>query len=110
MTVKTPGIRSHLTIVNADPANVATGTAVMSLIVAEATRRPHLAEAILSIQYDIERGVGVLVIDAGARQHLANVLGFASHTTDYRLRNVGTGIARDGEMAGVQVIVWNIEP
>ncbi len=106
----TPGVRSHLTIVNADPANVATGTAVMSLIVAEASRRPHLAEAITSIQYDTERGVGVLVTDAGTRQHLANALGFHSQTEDYRLPRIGTGIARRGQMAGVLVTIWNIEP
>jgi hypothetical protein len=110
MSTHTPGVRSHLTLVNADPANVGTGAAVMSLIVAEATRRPHLAEAIESIQYDVNRGVGVLVNDAGARQHLANALGFEGRTFDFRLHGVGTGISRGGVMAGVQVTVWNIEP
>lgn len=105
----TLGTRSHLTIVNADPANVATGTAVMSLIVAEASRRPHLAEAITSIQYDTERGVGVLMVDAGTRQHLANALGFAKDVFEGRHRPEGQPLMRTGMMAGVEVNIWNVE-
>jgi hypothetical protein len=109
MGTKTAGPRSHLAIVNADPANAVTGTAVMSVIVAEAARRPHLKDSIHSIQFEKDRGIGVLVIDAGAREHLANVYGFAPDLIQYNLRGAGMGYARQGEMAGVQVTIWNVE-
>lgn len=98
--------------VNADPADAVTGHAVLGLILAAAARRPHLRNAIESFQFDTERGIGVLVKDAGQRQHLANALGFAPKVTSFRVNSggfQGTGNRRNSVIEGIKVTIWNYE-
>jgi hypothetical protein len=109
MGTKTAGERSHLTIVNSDPANILTGVSIQLAIVSEAQRRPHLMDGISTVQWNRDNGVSVLVNDAGIRQHLANALGFEPKVEEYGIRELGTGFARTGEMAGVPVMIWNVE-
>lgn len=105
----TPSTREHLTLVNPDAESLTIGIAVMSMISAQAANRHPLAKAITSIQWDEGRGVGVLVRDAGARQHLAACLGFEKTITQHRTQ-FGMGAKRQGHMLGIPVTVWNIEP
>jgi hypothetical protein len=97
--------------VNPDPADIGTGLAVTSLVLAAAARRPHLRDAITSFQYDTERGLGIRVKDAGHRQHLANALGFDALVGE-RFRvpaEGGFGQARSGSIEGITVYIWNLE-
>lgn len=109
MSTRTLGTRSHLTVVNPDPSNAVTGAAVVSLIVAEAARRPHLVDAIQGLSYSPGR-VGVIMRDAGTRQHLANALGFGPDVHEGKARREGKPYMRSGEMVGIEVNVWNVEP
>lgn len=108
----TTSTASVTTIVNPNPASVALGVATMSLILAMIVDRPHLRDAILSIQFDVERGVGILVKDAGTRQHLANTvrLGHRMDVEEFAVKGIGKGFARTGEINGQDVTIWNIEP
>jgi hypothetical protein len=97
--------------VNADPADVSTGLAVTALVLAAATRRPHLRDAVTSFQYDTKRGLGIRVKDAGHRQHLANALGFDPELgSRFRVpAEGGTGVTRSGVIEGITVYIWNLE-
>lgn len=97
--------------VNADPADAATGHAVLGLVLAAAARRPHLRGSIVSFQFDQERGIGILVQDAGHRQHLANSLGFDGEIQDFRVSSPapGVGYQREGMIEGILVRIWNFE-
>jgi len=97
---------------NIDAENATTGVAVMALIMAEANRREHLAGAVQSVQWDRTRGIGVLVDDAGHRQHLANALslGVPKDIFQVTMRGLGHGEGRQGVFAGFHVTVWNMEP
>lgn len=109
----TQSTASVTTIVNPNPASVALGVAVQSLILASIVDRPHLRDGITDINWNNERGVGVLVTDAGVRQHLANAVRVGSpkdKPTKYNVHGIGTGYAREGELLGVKVTIWNIEP
>jgi hypothetical protein len=100
------------TIVNPNPASVALGVAVQNLILASVVDRPHLRDGITDINWNVERGVGVLVKDGGIRQHLANAVkvGGPKDVSEFAVRGIGTGYAREGELLGVKVTIWNIEP
>lgn len=98
--------------VNVDPSDIATGQSVVNFIVAQATaarRARHLERKIQSIQFDREKGVGVLVDDDGARQHLANALKFDPKVTKLRPRREGTPYCRTGTIFGIEVTIWNVE-
>jgi hypothetical protein len=107
----TTSTASVTTIVNPNPASVALGVTVQSLILAMIVDRPHLRDGITDINYNVERGVGVLVKDAGIRQHLANTVkvGEPKDVTEYKVAGLGTGYAREGELLGVKVTIWNLE-
>lgn len=94
---------------NVDPNRITSGMAVASLIAAEAERREDIK--VQSVQYDRDRGIGVLVEDAGDRQHLAAALGLNTRgrTTTFRVSGIGVGEGRSGEMLGYKVTVWNLE-
>lgn len=96
---------------NVDTRSIATGLAVANVIVAEAERREHLEGKILSVQYERERGIGILVSNAGERQHLAAALGFNTRgrTKQYKVSGIGVGEAREGQMLGYTVSIWNLE-
>ena len=101
---------SEAILKNIDASNATTGVAVASLIMAEANRREHLAGHVASIQWDRSRGIGVLVDDAGHRQHLANAL--ALNPSIIKISNtggLGTGYGRMGTFTGYAVTVWNVE-
>jgi hypothetical protein len=101
---------SSATIKNIDTTQVATGSAVVSLIVAEATRREGLAGGLRSVQWDREWGVAILVDDAGHRQHLANVFGFDKAIKRVALASpASVGRARTGMMFDIPVTIWNLE-
>ena len=91
--------------------SISTGLAVANVIVAEAERRPDLKGKIQSVQYDRTRGIGVLVVGEGDRQHLANALGFNTRgrPTRYSVGSVGVGYGRKGKMLGFDVTIWNVE-
>jgi hypothetical protein len=98
--------------VHPDPTDVVAGAALVTYIVAVAAKRDHLRTAITSVQFDAERGIGILVQDAGQREHLANALGFerSEWARETYRSNVGTGSARLGTIEGVEVRIWNLEP
>jgi hypothetical protein len=104
-----------LYLVNVDPADPGTGYAIIGLVMAQAHKpgRTHLHGSVLSFQYDQERGIGILVRDAGARQHLANSLGLGTpkDVEEFRITSPipGTGYARNGEIEGIAVKIWNFE-
>jgi hypothetical protein len=100
---------SIASVKNADTTSPVTGIAVTNLIVAEAARRVHLADGILSAQWDRERGIGLLMADAGQRQHLANALDFDKTVETFYVRSIGTGLSRSGTMFGFTVTIWNLE-
>lgn len=108
----TTSTASVTTIVNPNPASIALGVAVQNLILASIVDRPHLRDGITDINWNVERGVGVLVKDGGIRQHLANAVkvGGVKDVTEFAVRGIGTGYAREGELLGVKVTIWNIEP
>lgn len=113
----TTTINDHmpLYLVNADPADPLTGYMIIGLVMAQANKpsRTHLHGSVLSFQYDQERGIGILVRDAGARQHLANALALGSpkDVNEFRITSPipGTGYARYGEIEGITVKIWNFE-
>lgn len=113
MTTKTnsPVVRS-IYQVNPEPADVVSGAALLTYIVSVAARREHLRDSVLSIQFDRVRGIGILVKDAGSREHLANALGMPRDAGSYKENrtNVGTGMARVGTIECVEVWIWNLEP
>lgn len=100
---------------NVDSRSIGTGLAVAQVIVQEAERDrrsgTHLKGKIQSVQYDRDRGIGILVVDEGARQHLAAALGFNTRgrPVNFRLNGIGAGRGRTGEMFGYQVTIWNVE-
>lgn len=95
---------------NIDTTNAPSGLNVASLIATESERREHLRGHIVSAQWDRDRGIGILVDDAGHRQHLANALGFDPEITRYQTQ-FGTGFARtSNDFAGYKVTIWNLEP
>lgn len=104
-----------LYLVNADPADPGTGYAIIGLVMAQANKpsRTHLHGSVLSFQYDQERGIGILVRDAGARQHLANALhlGSPKNVEEFRITSPvpGKGFARTGVIEGIAVRIWNFE-
>lgn len=89
--------------------NATTGIAVASLIMAEANRREHLAGGVQSIQWDRDRGIGVLVDDEGQMLHLSNALDLPSDVSKTRMGALGTGLGRTGTFAGYKVTVWYVE-
>lgn len=100
---------------NVDTRSIGTGLALANVIVQEAERDrasgTHLKGKIQSVQYDRDRGIGILVVDEGARQHLAAALGFnvKGRPVSYRLAGVGAGKGRTGTMNGYPVTIWNVE-
>lgn len=105
-----------LYLVNADPADPCTGYAIIGLVMAASNKpgRTHLHGSVLSFQYDQERGIGILVKDAGARQHLANSLGLGEpkdvDSQALTFNGVrGTGYFRSGVIEGIPVKIWNFE-
>jgi hypothetical protein len=94
---------------NAETTSPLQGHAVIALILAVAERRPHLQASIQSFQYDQERGIGILVKDAGHREHLANALKFDKKVY-LRPQMLGSELLREGEIEGVHVVIWNLEP
>ena len=100
---------------NVDTRSIGTGLAIANVIVQEAERDrssgTHLRGKIQSVSYDRDRGIGILVDDEGARQHLAAALGFniKGRPVNYRLAGIGNGRGRTGEMHGFQVTIWNVE-
>ncbi len=108
MTTK-QGTYASGTIVNADGTNAASGAAIIATVVAEAPRRTHLVDGIVSVQWDRERGVGILVDNAGQRQHLANALKFDPAVWAINMRALGQGYARGGTLLGHDVTIWNVE-
>lgn len=103
------GPRSTATLVNVHTTSVATGQAVIGLILAQAFERDHLRSNIQSFQYDSDFGVGILMKDAGSRQHLASALGFDRAISAIKDGNRTIGAARKGHLLGVQVTVWDRE-
>lgn len=98
--------------VHPDPTDVVSGLALVTYIASVAARRERLKKAIVSAMFDENRGIGILVRDAGMREHLANALGFdrtAEARSEFSVPE-GTGYARRGTIEGVDVIVWNVEP
>lgn len=95
---------------NADTTNPFQGNAVIAIVLAAAAQRDDLRTGIVSFQYDAERGVGILVKDAGVRQHLANALRFEKTVEYFPVSKLGTGFTRTGEIEGVGVRIWNLEP
>jgi hypothetical protein len=103
-----------LRLVNADTSDPLAGHAVMGRIIAAAAApgRTHTRNAIVSIQFQGGRGVGVLMKDAGTRQHLANALGLPGRVLESRTAIDGVpvvGYFREGEMDGINVQIWNGE-
>jgi|1186.fasta_scaffold1220005_1 hypothetical protein len=98
--------------VHPDPTDAVAGTALVTYIVAVAARRDRLRTSIISTQFHQKRGIGILVKDAGQREHLANALGFerASWNRVEFKTPEGTGHARVGTIEGVEVHIWNLEP
>lgn len=95
---------------NANVQDPVLGAAVVAMILAVAAARADLRHAVVSFQFDAERGVGILVRDAGHRQHLANALRFERHITEFWIRTQGTGYSREGVIEGIAVRIWNLEP
>jgi hypothetical protein len=113
MTTQT---NSPMYLVNVDPADAGTGYAIIGLVIAQANKpsRTHLHNSVLSFRFDSERGVGILVRDAGARQHLANALrlGGPKDVDESRLTFEGVrgvGYFRSGTIEGIPVQIWNFE-
>lgn len=107
---------SPMYLVNVDPADAGTGYAIIGLVIAQVNKpsRTRLHGALLSFQFDSEHGVGILVRDAAARQHLANALrlGGPKDVTETRLTYQGvkgTGYFRDGTIEDIPVKIWNFE-
>lgn len=94
---------------NVKTENATSGVAVAGVIMAEANRRQHLAGGVASVQWDRERGIGVLVDDLGQMEHLANALSLPKAIRTHRMGALGTGLGRDGVFAGYRVIVWTVE-
>lgn len=95
---------------NVDTSNCFQGNAVVALILAAAAQRDHTRNGLVSFQYDATRGVGVLVVDAGVRQHLANSLKFDSIVSEVRVNGMCLGYCRTGKIEGIDVTIWNLEP
>lgn len=103
--------QTHMTALkNVTATNPVSGLAAMGMIGAEITRRSNLVDKMESIQWDEKRGIGVLMKDAGARQHAANALGLPTEIERFQVERIGTGFARTGPFLGVQVTIWNLEP
>lgn len=100
---------SEAILKNVAREDASTGMAVASLIMAEANRREHLAGGVKSIQWDRERGIGVLVDDLGQAEHLANALSLPKTIRTHKMGPLGTGLGRDGVFAGYRVTVWTVE-
>lgn len=98
--------------VHPDPTDIASGLALVTYIATVAARRKNLCKAIVSGQFHEERGIGILVRDAGQREHLANALGFERAPWARETFRVpeGEGHARLGTIEGVEVRIWNLEP
>jgi hypothetical protein len=118
MTTSPRNIEDHmpLYLVNSDPADPGTGYAIIGLVMAQANKpkRTHLHGCVLSFQYEQERGIGILVRDAGARQHLANALALGTpkdvDSKPLTFDGVrGTGHFRSGVIEGIKVKIWNFE-
>lgn len=108
----TPGTVSIARGVNVDTSDISIGQAVVNFIVAQATssrRAAHLEKKIQSTQFDRDRGVGILVDDAGAREHLANALKFDRNVMKLARGSWGTGFGRTGTILDVKVTIWNVE-
>lgn len=100
---------SEAVLKNVAKENATSGMAVANLIMAEANRREHLAGGVSSVQWDRERGIGVLVDDLGQMEHLANALSLPKTIRTHRMGALGTGLGRDGVFAGYRVIIWTVE-
>lgn len=111
---KTPSSLSETVLKNIETQDANTGMAVANLIMAQVNadrRRLHLAGGVQSVQWDRQRGIGLLMNDAGQMIHLANLLSLTAtmvpRAIDGGRRGVGRG--RTGTFAGHTVTVWYVE-
>lgn len=69
--------------------------------------RQPLITFVESFVWDRTGGLSVVVADAGARQHLANALGLPTGAETMILPGGGYAQARSGVILDVKVTVWN---
>jgi hypothetical protein len=106
---KTLAEKTMTALKNVDPTNPTRAMAAMNAAGVEITSRVNLTDKMVSIQWDKERGIGILMADIGARNHAANALNLTDDVAPIVVPKIGKGYARAGMWMGIPTVVWVLE-